>query len=256
MRTIRMMLLSAALVAGGSIFAAAQYTGGVYRNGVYAGQNSNNSEPYQRGWRDAQDDARHGRQSSTRVDRYHNDADRQAYDQGYAQGYQAAVNGQNGGYYGNGNGQVYSQNGRVYAPNGTWQNGRRHRGNGDCDSDDAYCNGYPNPNYRGNNNNNGSYYPNGTYNGGYYGNGNGYNNGAQVAQQYGYNDGLREGSDDRSTGHSYRPTSDTGYRLATNGYQAQFGSRDQYKQAYRQAYQQGYQQGYNGGGNNGSRWPR
>lgn len=230
MRIVRMMLLSAALVAGGSIFAAAQYTGGVYRNGVYVGQ-QDNSEAYQHGWKDGQNDARHGRQSSTRVDRYHNDADRAAYDQGYAQGYQAWVNGQNGGHYGNG--QVYAPNGQVYAPNGTWQNGRRRRDR-DCDRDDP-CYG-----------NNGTNYPN---NGGYYGNG--YNHGSQVAQQNGFNDGVREGANDRATGHSYRPTSDTGYRLATNGYQGQFGSRDQYKQWYRQAYEQGYQQGYNGNGNYG-----
>jgi hypothetical protein len=259
------MLLTAALVAGGSIFAAAQYTGGVYQNGVYVGQDNQNSDAYQRGWRDAQDDASHGRQSSTRISRYHNDADRQAYDQGYAQGYQAWVNGQNG-IYNNGRRRgdcdrddpnCYNGNNQVYAPNGqVYNQGRRRRGDHDCDSDDAYCNGYPNPNYRGNNNgNNGNYYPNGTYNGGYYGNGNGYNNGAQVAQQYGYNDGLREGADDRANGHSYRATSDTGYRLATNGYQAQFGSRDQYKQWYRQAYEQGYQQGYNGGANNGYGYP-
>ena len=246
MRVIRMMLLSAALVAGCSVFASAQY-GGAYRNGVYVGQNyqDRDNDAYQRGYREGMDDARHGRQSSTRVERYGNDRDRQAYANGYAQGYQAAVN-NNGGYYGNG---------QVYAPNGRW--GRR-RGGGDCDSDDAYCNGQPNPNYRGNN---GGYYPNGSYNGGYYGNnggyyGNGYNNGAQVAQQAGYNDGLREGADDRANGHSYRPTNDPGYRMATNGYQAQFGSRDQYKSWYRQAYQQGYQQGYNGGGNYGYGYPR
>ena len=244
MRTIRMMLLSAALIAGGSVFAAAQY-GGVYQNGVYVGPYQADNGAYQRGYRDGQDDARHGRQSSTRVERYGNEYDRRAYAQGYAQGYQAWVNGQNGGYYGNG--QVYAPNGQVYN-GGRW--GRR-RGDGDCDSDDRYCNGYPNPNYRGNNN--GQYYPNGTYNGGYYGNG--YNNGAQVAQQYGYNDGLREGSDDRANGHSYRPTNDPGYRMATNGYQAEFGSRDQYKSWYRQAYEQGYQQGYNGGGSYGYGYP-
>ena len=99
MRIIRMMLLSAALVAGCSVFAAAQY-GRVYQNGVYVGQNyQNDNEAYQRGYREGLDDARHGRQSSTRVERYRNDVDRQAYAQGYSQGYQAAVNGQNGGYY-------------------------------------------------------------------------------------------------------------------------------------------------------------
>ena len=260
MRIVRTMLLSAALLAGSSLFASAQYNGGVYQNGVYVGpvQYSDNSA-YQRGWKDGQDDARHGRQSSTRVDRSHNDAERAAYNQGYAQGYQSWVS-QSGGY--NGNGQVYAPNGQVYGGNngrnnGRWGRNRRH-GDGDCDSDDAYCNGQPNPNYRGNRGNAGTYYPNGTYNGGYNGGyNNGYNNGAQVAQQYGYNDGLREGQSDRATGHSYRPTQDTGYRLATNGYRAEYGSRDQYKQWYRDAYQQGYQQGYNGGvNNNGYRWPR
>ena len=244
MRTIRMMLLSAALVAGCSIFAAAQW-GGVYQNGVYVGQAQSNNGAYQRGYHDGQEDARKGRQGATHRG-YNNPADEQAYSQGYAQGYQAWVGQNNGGYYGNG---------QVYAPNGTWNNGgRRH---GDCDNDDAYCNGQPNHNYRGNRNggyygNGGSYgnapyNPNGTYNGGYYGNG-GYNSqdGMRVAQQYGYQDGLREGASDRQTGHSFRPTNDTGYRLATNGYQAQFGTRDQYRQWYRQAYQQGYQQGYNG----------
>ena len=250
MKIIHTMLLSAALLAGGSVFAAAQYTGGVYQNGQWVGQNNQNNDAYQRGWRDAQDDAAHNRNSVTRPERYHNDADRQAYDQGYSAGRTAwAQNGQ--GWQGrdrdrdcardrdHDNPNCYA-NGQVYAPNGVWQNGRRR---GDCDSDDAYCNGYPNPNYRGRNN--GGYYGNN----GYYGNG--YGNGAQVAQQYGYNDGVREGANDRASGHSYRPTNDTGYRLATNGYQGQFGSRDQYKQWYRQAYEQGYQQGYNGGGRRG-----
>src|SRR5690349_10532069 len=113
MKTIRMMLLSAALLAGGSVFATAQYTGGVYRNGAYVGQQGVNSEAYQRGWHDGQEDARRGRTSSTRPDHYRNPADRAAYDQGYAQGYQARANG---------NGQIY--NGQVYAPNGVYQNGR------------------------------------------------------------------------------------------------------------------------------------
>ena len=85
----------------------------------------------------------------------------------------------------------------------------------------------------------------GNGNGGYgYGNG-GYNNGGGYAQQ-GYIDGVNDGSHDRQTGHSFRPTEWAGYRHADRGYNGQ-GSKDQYKAAYRQAYMQGYQRGYYGG---------
>jgi hypothetical protein len=133
----------------------------------------------------------------------------------------------------------------------TWNNGAVYR-RGDGDRDDAYR-GYPagtygSPTYRS-----GPYYGNSGYgaygNSGYgaYGNGGygAYGNGMGVAQQYGYKDGMLEGSNDRATGHSFRPTHDRGYQLATNGYQPQFGDRAQYQSAYRQAYEQGYQQGYN-----------
>ena len=72
------------------------------------------------------------------------------------------------------------------------------------------------------------------------------NNGMQVAQQHGYDDGVNEGRLDRQNGHSFRPTHDRGYQLATNGYEATFGTRQQYQQWYRQTYQQGYEAGYNG----------
>src|SRR5437868_3069732 len=58
----------------------------------------------------------------------------------------------------------------------------------------------------------GGYYGNGGYgNGGYgnggYGNGGyGYGRGNNPAQQVGYQDGVTDGSQDRQTGHSFRPT--------------------------------------------------
>jgi hypothetical protein len=221
MKLLKTMLLSAALVAGTSVLSAAQYRGGVYRNDGYQGP-IQNSGAYQQGWRDAQDDASHGRHSSTRVDRYHNDADRAAYDQGYAQGYQAWVNGRNGTYAGQ----------RPYDDADQRPCIDRDR-DGDCDRRDDRWRGY------------------GRGNSGYYGQYGGNGNGTQVARQFGFRDGVRDGQNDRASGHSFRPTSDDAYRFASNGYQGQFGSRDQYKHWYRSAYEQGYQQGYSG---NGSRY--
>ena len=78
-------------------------------------------------------------------------------------------------------------------------------------------------------------------------------NAQRQAEQYGYQDGVNDGRNDRSTGHSFRPTEDDSYRRGTNGYSDQSGiSKDQYKQWYRSAYQQGYQQGY--GNSNGRRY--
>jgi hypothetical protein len=66
----------------------------------------------------------------------------------------------------------------------------------------------------------------------------------RVAQENGIRDGRNDGSKDRATGHSFRPTQDDNYKNAP-GYSSNMGDRQQYKDAYRQAYQQGYQQGYN-----------
>ena len=77
---------------------------------------------------------------------------------------------------------------------------------------------------------------------GQYGN----NRGLNLASQNGYSDGYLAGQKDRSTGHSFRPTENKGYKDADRG-QSQSGiSSDQFKQAYRNAFQQGYQRGYNG----------
>src|SRR4029077_232082 len=85
---------------------------------------------------------------------------------------------------------------------------------------------------------------------GTYGRGNGgYGGyGANAAQQYGYQDGINDGSRDRRSGHSNRPTQDSNYKHADHGYNSSFGDKNYYKQSYRQAYESGYQQGYNSGG--------
>jgi len=72
--------------------------------------------------------------------------------------------------------------------------------------------------------------------------------GANAARQNGYQDGLNDGSSDRRSGHSNRPTQDSNYRHADHGYNSSYGDKNYYKQAYRQAYENGYQQGYNSGG--------
>jgi len=72
--------------------------------------------------------------------------------------------------------------------------------------------------------------------------------GMNLARQNGYQDGLNDGSNDRRTGHSYRPTHDSNFKHADHGYIPTYGNREYYKQAYREAYQNGYQQGYNSGG--------
>jgi hypothetical protein len=220
MKVFRTVLLSAALLGCISLVATAQdwdrdrdhdrdrdrdRQSGWYNNNGY-----NNQAAYQQGLHDGREDSQHNRVKDHH--RKWNGNDRAAYDAGYRAGQQSAY--RNGRYYPNGG---YYPNQPVY--NGPYNNG-------------PYNNGpYNNGPY-----NNGPYYGNG----GYYG-----NNGMQVAQQYGYQDGVNEGSNDRATGHSFRPTHDRGYQLATNGYQPQFGSKQQYQQWYRQAYEQGYNRGYN-----------
>jgi hypothetical protein len=99
---------------------------------------------------------------------------------------------------------------------------------------------------------NNGYYGNGQY--GYYGRG-GYGN---QAAQIGYRDGVNDGRNDRATGHSFRPTQDSSYRHASNGYNGAYGSKGAYQQDYRQAYEQGYQAGYGQAGygyGNRAGWP-
>lgn len=90
-------------------------------------------------------------------------------------------------------------------------------------------------------------YGNGGYGNGGYGRGGPYNSGGAQAYNYGFQDGLRHGSQDRSTGHSYRPTHDDDYRNADRGFYSGFGNKQDYKNQYRSGYMTGYQRGWNSG---------
>ncbi len=214
--------LTAALALAGlmAIPAYAQY-GGWYgnRDGGWYGGNRGNW-----GWQDRDHDRDHDRD-----DRYNNNgygysgSQNRAYQQGYKDGIWDTQHGP----------QNRSRN---------WKN--------DADAR-AYRDGY-NAGYRGNGgyNNNGRWgrggygYPNGNY--GYGNGGYGYGRGGNYAQQ-GFIDGQNDGSKDRQTGHSFRPTENPGWRHPDRGYNSGMGiSKQQYEQAYRDAYMQGYQRGYYG----------
>jgi hypothetical protein len=104
--------------------------------------------------------------------------------------------------------------------------------------------------YRGNRGNGNWGYGNGGYRNRGYGNGGYYGRNSSVGQarQFGYQDGYNDGLRDRQTGHSFRPTQDSNYQHATNGYNSSLGDQNQYKQNYRQSYSSGYQNGYYGNG--------
>ncbi|HMK29234.1 MAG TPA: hypothetical protein VK473_06065 [Terriglobales bacterium] len=74
--------------------------------------------------------------------------------------------------------------------------------------------------------------------------GHNYPYGRNQAYNIGYQDGQRHGSQDRATGHSYRPTHDDDWRNADRGYNSSFGSKQAYKDEYRSGYQVGYDRGY------------
>src|SRR5581483_8150542 len=69
-----------------------------------------------------------------------------------------------------------------------------------------------------------------------------------LATQNGLQDGANDGLQDRQAGHSSRATKHRNYEHGNRGYEASFGSKDQYKASYRTAYIQGYDKGYNGQG--------
>ncbi len=174
---------------------------------------------YDRGYRDGYrhgDQDRDGRRGyDYRSDDYQRgdrgyDSDmgsRGQYKQGYREGYRT---GYDDGYYG--------RQGRYGY--GGWRNGDPdHGGDGDRDRDhDRDDQRYGGQVYGGRNN----------------------------AYQYGYRDGLNEGSKDRATGHSFRPTQHAAYQDADHGQSISGMSKSAYKTSYREGYMRGYQQGYNG----------
>ena len=66
---------------------------------------------------------------------------------------------------------------------------------------------------------------------------------AGYASHWGYQDGFTDGSHDRATGHSFRPTHDGAYKHAPEYGHPEI-RRDEYKNIYREAYVRGYRRGY------------
>lgn len=165
-----------------------------------------NQRAYRDGLKDGEKDARKGRHNHYN-NRYRDNGDRRAYEYGYRRG------SRQGGYYGNNNG--YPNNG--------------------------YPNQYPNNGYPDQYPNNGSNHPFGGVLGQQ-----GNRGGLDIASQNGYSDGYLAGQKDRSTGHSFRPQENKGYKDADRGQSSSGISSRQFKQAYRDAFINGYQRGYNG----------
>ncbi len=188
-----------------------------YHQAYYGQHDRDNDRYYQQGYRDGQNDARHGRSMQMR-NHGHDRDDQQAYMNGYRAG------------YGQGN--------------SGWRRDRDRDHDGDADDRRG-----------GWNRNNGPYnngpYNNGPYNNGPYNNGpynnRGYGNYGNQAYNTGYQDGMRRGSTDRSTGHSYRPQHDDLWRNADHGYSGVMGNKQAYKDQYRNGYQAGYDRGYRSG---------
>jgi hypothetical protein len=139
---------------------------------------------------------------------YNNDYDRQAFNDGYRQG------------------QWDAQHGRRFNQDNGW------RDRGDRQ---AYRSGYERGfneagAYRGARN---------VYGGDY---------ALNSARDIGYQDGLNDGTQDRRTGRSFRPTNSGNFKHADRGYIPTYGNKNYYKDTYREAYQNGYSQGYNNGG--------
>lgn len=68
--------------------------------------------------------------------------------------------------------------------------------------------------------------------------------GPDSARDVGYQDGLMDGRNDRSSGHSFRPTDTDNYKHADRGYRDDFGNKDSWKAAYRTGYADGYREGF------------
>ncbi len=65
-----------------------------------------------------------------------------------------------------------------------------------------------------------------------------------TARRFGYDDGYRYGQNDRRKNKSYNDTGSGYYEKATNGYQSNYGNREDYRREYREAYREGYRRGY------------
>jgi hypothetical protein len=64
------------------------------------------------------------------------------------------------------------------------------------------------------------------------------------AYDVGYRDGLSMGQKDSQKRKSFRPEKNDQYEDADNGYNKNYGDKNQYKRMYREGFQRGYSDGY------------
>jgi hypothetical protein len=155
---------------------------------------------------------------------------RNAYVQGYSDGYYGRPRADASGYEGN-------RYGRRGARGGNYGYGNPGYGNPGYGTPGYGNYGYGNPGYG-----------NGGYgNGGYYDNAPGNMDPREVArrgERSGYSAGLERGAYDAVRGHAPNPTAQGGYQSALNGWHRDWGSAGTYQQAYREAFAAGYEEGY------------
>lgn len=68
----------------------------------------------------------------------------------------------------------------------------------------------------------------------------------QTALDAGYAEGIKEGRNDRSRNDRFNFSDETGYQVATRGYNSRLGDRELYKRYFRDAFEKGYKDGWNG----------
>ena len=105
MRNLRAVLLSAALVAGTTSFAAAQAVVPV-QWGWGLGRNNDDRQAFREGYNQGKSDARHNRRFDPDNNRWRERDDRQAFRSGYERGFR-----ESGGYYGNGRDRDWDHDG-------------------------------------------------------------------------------------------------------------------------------------------------
>ena len=187
-------------------------------SGNYSAGSSSYLPSYQQGYEDG---ARQAEHDLRRGNRGNLNQGLKSRDRSYREGYQAAYD------------RMYSNSGNYNTRGGYGD--RQVYGNQPY-SNDPYGNGP---------------YANGSYGNGSYSNGSLYRNGSvgnaqNDAYRVGYQDGMADGGNDRSTGHSFRPTHDDNFKHADRGYNSSMGDKQFYKDTYRQGYQAAYSLEYQG----------
>jgi hypothetical protein len=182
-----------------------------YQNGGYDRDDDrysqNNRAAYQDGMRQGRYDAEHRLSSRPYESRWRGNDDRRAYSSGYIRAYRDV--------------QDYRDHGRDWDRD--HDRDRDHDADHDRDRDHVgdrdrvpVTNGYG----QGSN-----YYRN-------------------MAKQTGYQDGQKDGTHDKQSGHSFRPTQMDNYKSADRGFRDDMGDINSYKLAYREGYSSGYKNGW------------